>query len=403
MTITSLNAIATKAPSQEVTADLVARVHSTGEILARNAVAADANRLVPEESVAALKRIGAFNISRLQRYGGYEGGARMLMEVARAIGNYCPASAWITVISNGSVMLANRFEYELLDSIFATDEPVLMASMFSSPQGKATKVEGGWQITGKWPFSSNIMNSQWSIGILKTEANGQEGIGFAILPREQYTIDDTWYTIGMRGTASNTMVIDNQFVSELQVIPAERMMGSGFEASAEETFGRRITPHLTMSTTIATPALGASERALDFVVEMSHKRGVTNTNYFPQHSSGAFVSGLGKASQQIESSYLLLSKVADAIDQYAEGTDPMPKPIRARHRGSIGHSGTVLAEAMNDLCWLHGTAAFAENSMLGRLWRDVNTGVRHASITAPLNYELHGDGLVGIELISTKL
>lgn len=391
------------APGMDVVNAMVDRVHSIGEILSRNAATADADRLVPQESVEALKSIGAFNISRLQRYGGHEGGARMLMEVARAIGYYCPASAWITVISNGSVMLANRFDYEVLDRIFAEEQPVLMASMFSSPQGMATRVENGWRISGKWPFSSNIMNSQWSIGILKTEDNGQEGIGFAILPRDQYTIEDTWFTIGMRGTASNTMVIEDQLVSELQVIPAERMMGPGFESLQEETFGRKITPHLTMSTTIATPALGASERALDFVIEMSHQRGVTNTSYFPQHSSGAFVSGLGKASQQIESSYLLLSKAADAIDRYAEGVEPMPKPVRARHRGSIGHSGTVLAEAMNDLCWLHGTAAFSESSMLGRLWRDVNTGVRHASITAPLNYELHGDGLVGIELISTKL
>lgn len=403
MSIAPATEIVSAAPDLDVVNAMVERVHSIGEILIGNAAAADANRLVPEESVQALRRIGAFDISRLKRYGGYEGGARMLMEVARAIGYYCPASAWITVISNGSVMLANRFEYEVLDQIFVDEQPVLMASMFSSPQGKATKVEDGWQISGKWPFSSNIMNSQWSIGILKTDDNGKEGIGFAILPKAQYTIDDTWFTIGMRGTASNTMVIEGQVVPDLQVIPAERMMGPGLEALDEETFGRKITPHLTMSTTIATPALGASQRALDFVIEMSHQRGVTNTNYFPQHSSGAFVSGLGKASQQIESSYLLLSKAADAIDRCAQGINPMPKDVRARHRGSIGHSGTVLAEAMNDLCWLHGTATFSESSLLGRLWRDVNTGVRHASITAPLNYELHGDGLVGIDLISTKL
>lgn len=403
MSITPTTNTVCAAPDMDIVNAMVERVHSIGEILSSNAATADADRLVPQESVEALKGIGAFNISRLQRHGGHEGGARMLMEVARAIGYYCPASAWITVISNGSVMLANRFDYEVLDRIFADDQPVLMASMFSSPQGKATRVENGWRISGKWPFSSNIMNSQWSIGILKTEDNGKEGIGFAILPRDQYTIEDSWFTIGMRGTASNTMVIDDQLVSELQVIPAERMMGPGFESLQEETFGRKITPHLTMSATIATPALGASERALDFVIDMSHQRGVTNTSYFPQHSSGAFVSGLGKASQQVESSHLLLSKAADAIDRYAEGVEPMPKSVRARHRGSIGHSGTVLAEAMNDLCWLHGTAAFSESSLLGRLWRDVNTGVRHASITAPLNYELHGDGLVGIELISTKL
>lgn len=293
--------------------------------------------------------------------------------------------------------------YEVLDQIFVSDEPVLMASMFSSPQGRAVREDDGWRINGKWPFSSNIMHSDWSIGILKTEENGEEGMGFTILPRSGYTIEDTWYTIGMRGTGSNTMVIEDQLVPVNQVIPSSRMMGPGFEADETQTFGRRITPHLTMSTTIATPALGASQRALDFVVEMSHKRGVTNTNYFPQHKSGYFVAELGKAGQQIDSSYFLLKRSADQIDEYAKGTEPMSLPERAKCRGGIGHSGTVLAEAMNDLCWLHGTATFSENNMLGRLWRDVNTGVRHASITAPLNYELHGDGLTGLEMVSTKL
>lgn len=403
MSIAEITRPATQAPDAETVNALVERVHSIGETLARNAPVADANRQVPEESVDELKRIGAFDIARLQQHGGYEGGARMLLEVARAIGYYCPSSAWITVISNGSVMLANRFDDEVLSEIFAGDDPVLMSSMFSSPQGKAVKVDGGWTVSGKWPFSSNITNAQWSIGILKTEDNGEEGIGFVVLPRHQYTVEESWFTIGMRGTASNTMVVEDQFVPDNQIIPTDRMMGPGFEQEENETFGRRLAPHLTMSTTIATPALGASERALDFVIEMSHKRGVTNTSYFPQHASGAFVSGLGKASQQIESSRLLLRKAADAIDDYAAGSEPMSLTERARHRGSIGHSGTVLAEAVNDLCWLHGTATFSDSNLLGRLWRDINTGLRHASITAPLNYELHGDGLVGIDMISSKL
>jgi len=81
----------------------------------------------------------------------------------------------------------------------------------------------------------------------------------------------------------------------------------------------------------------------------------------------------------------------------------MPLAERARHRAGIGHAGHELVDAVNDLCWLHGTAAFAESSLLGRMWRDINTGTRHASITAPMGYELHGNGVTGTEYISTKL
>jgi hypothetical protein len=52
---------------------------------------------------------------------------------------------------------------------------------------------------------------------------------------------------------------------------------------------------------------------------------------------------------------------------------------------------------------LHGTSSFAEFNPLGRLWRDVNTGARHASVAAPMSYELHGDGLLGNDYISAKL
>ena len=81
----------------------------------------------------------------------------------------------------------------------------------------------------------------------------------------------------------------------------------------------------------------------------------------------------------------------------------MPLEQRARHRAGIGHAGHELVDAVNELCWLHGTAAFADNSLLGRMWRDINTGTRHASITAPMGYELHGNGMTGTDYISTKL
>jgi hypothetical protein len=81
----------------------------------------------------------------------------------------------------------------------------------------------------------------------------------------------------------------------------------------------------------------------------------------------------------------------------------MPLERRALHRAGIGHAGHELVDAVNELCWLHGTASFAENSLLGRMWRDVNTGTRHASITAPMGYELHGNAITGTDYISTKL
>lgn len=392
-------------PPQAETSRLVQRVHEIGPLLREQAVVADRNRVLPEATIEALDSADVWRISTLKRYGGHEGGASMLLEVARTLGYYDPAAAWCVVISNGSVMLANRFSDEMLDEVFA-DGPIKAASIFAQPQGTATPDGDGWRISGKWPFASNSLHSDWALGILYIREQGSTDnarVGFVLMKRSEFEIQDTWFTIGMRGSGSNTMVTENLWVPKNRVITFEALMGDGPEQDPQATFGRRLTPHLTMSTSIQAPSLGAATAALAFTTGVAGKRGITYTHYQKQVDSGAFVQNLGAASIQIDGARLLLERAAAEIDAAASGVLPMPLEQRARHRAGIGHAGHELVDALNDLCWLHGTAAFADNSLLGRMWRDVNTGTRHASITAPMGYELHGNGMTATPYISTKL
>jgi hypothetical protein len=113
--------------------------------------------------------------------------------------------------------------------------------------------------------------------------------------RSEYVVNDTWFTIGMRGSGSNTMVTENLRLPENRVITFEELMGTGPERDQDATFGRRLTPHLTMSTTIQSPSLGAAYAALDYTTEIAPKRGITYTDYKRQIDSGAFVHDLGAA------------------------------------------------------------------------------------------------------------
>lgn len=397
--------VVSQPPSKEETAALVERIHQVGPLLREQALIADRNRVLPQASIEALEFADVWRISALKRYGGYEGGASMLLEAARTVGYYDPAAAWCVVISNGSVMLANRFSDDLLDEVFA-DGPIKAASIFAQPQGTATPDGEGWRISGKWPFASNSTHSEWALGILfiKDEHNpSAQQVGFVLMRRDEFEIQDTWFTIGMRGSGSNTMVTNDLWVPHNRVITFQALMGNGPEQDSHATFGRRLTPHLTMSTSIQSPSLGAAYAALDHTQELAGKRGITYTHYQKQVDSGAFVHNLGAASIKIDGARLLLERAAAEVDAAACGTSPMPLEQRARHRAGIGHAGHELVDAVNDLCWLQGTSAFAENSFLGRMWRDVNTGTRHASITAPMGYELHGNGMTGTPYISTKL
>lgn len=384
---------------RNATDDLVARIHGIGPLLRENAPLADRERRVPEASIEALASINAFGINTLRRYGGFEGGARMLLEAARAIGCYCPNAAWITVISNVSSMLSLRFPETVRDKIFVEGVPVRMSSVIVTPGSSAVREGDGYCVSGEWPYASNIFHAEWAIGVVTiTEAEGAEPeTGYAVLRKDQYTIRDTWHTIGMRGTGSNTFVAKEQWVPADQVVRAGALLGPGPEASEETSFLQRLTPVSMFPTVIISGPLGAAQAALDLTVAAAAKRPVTYSKYQPQNTSGAFVQAIGAIRAKIDTAELFLQRATETIDAAARGTEPLPQAARARIRNDIGHATHSLAEALNDIAWLHGAATFADINPLGRLWRDVQTGVRHAMAASPLGYEIGGAGVLGIE------
>lgn len=384
---------------KEATEKLLARVREIGPVLREHAVECDRERRLPAASLAALEGIGVFGINSLAANGGQEGGARMLLDVASEIGRHCTSAAWLTVISSVSAQLGLRFPDSIRSRVYQAGKPTRMASVIVTPGSTALREGDGYRVSGEWPFGSNILNSEWAIGVVhvKESADAAPELGYVLLHKDQYTIKDTWYTIGMRGTGSNNFVARDQWVPADQVARADVILGPGFEVSGASHFLQRLTPVSMFPTVIIAGPLGAAKAALDFVAETSRKRPVTYSKYQPQNTSGAFVQAIGAARAKIDTAEMSLQRAADMIDAAAQGTTPLSMADRAHIRNFDAHATQNLADAVNDLAWLHGTATFAEASPLGRLWRDVNTGVRHAIAASPLCYEIGGAGFLGIE------
>lgn len=387
------------AKKNDATAAIIAKVREIGPVLLENAAEADRERRMPEASIAALEKTGVFGINSLAENGGQEGGARMLLDVTSAIGEYCTNAAWISVISSVSAQLTLRFPASVRERVFEAGKPTRMASVIVTPGATAIREGDGYRVSGEWPFGSNILNSEWAIGVvhIKESDEAEPELGYALMHKDQYTIKDTWHTIGMRGTGSNTFIAKDQWLPADQIQRADAMLGPGFEMAADSHFLQRLTPVSMFPTVIIAGPVGAARAALAFVAEAAKIRPVTYSKYVPQNTSGAFVQGIGAARAKIDAAEMSLQRAADMIDAAAQGTTPLSMQERAHIRNFNAHATQNLADAVNDLAWLHGTATFAEASPLGRLWRDVNTGTRHAIAAWPLCYEIGGAGYLGID------
>lgn len=379
--------------------ELIARIHEIGPLLRDNAPQADQDRRVPDASVEALDSIGAFAINTPAEFGGLNEGARALFDAATAIATYCPNAAWITVISNVSAKLVLRFPQTVQERVFK-NKPVKMSSIIVSPRGGAERDGEGYRISGEWPFASNCLHSEWAVLIVPvTEAPGMEPVpGYVVVHKDQFTIKDTWFTIGMRGSGSNTIIIDDTWVPDDQVIRADYMLGPEVEADPNASFLARLTPPTMFPTMILSSGIGATQTALDLTVEFAAKRGITYSKYSPANTSGAFAQAVGRVQGKIDASRQLLQAACDRIDDAAHRAEPLSIPDRARVRNDLAFAVDNMARAMDEIAWLHGTATFGETNPIGRLWRDVNTGIRHAMAAAPLGYEIGGAAKLGIDL-----
>src|SRR6185437_10807303 len=201
------------------TAELVARARALGPLLAANAAKGEADRRVTEESIQAMVDAGLFKIAVPRRYGGYETSVRTMLEVSAAVGEADGGTAWVLTLVNVCNWLIGLFPQQAQDDIYGADPGALVSGVLA-PTATTVKVDGGWRVTGKWYYNSGSWHSTWAgLGIPVTDADGAVvNQGMALIPREDLTLEDTWFVAGMKSTGSNCLIAEDVFVPEHRVM-----------------------------------------------------------------------------------------------------------------------------------------------------------------------------------------
>src|ERR1700746_2804367 len=112
--------------------------------------------------------------------------------------------------------MLGMFDEQAQDLVWDRNPNTLIASSFIFPAGRARKVDGGYRLRGRWPFSSGVVSCDWNmLGSVVYSDDEADGIGYRIflVPKEDYRILDTWNAAGLRGTGSNDVEVTDAFVA----------------------------------------------------------------------------------------------------------------------------------------------------------------------------------------------
>ena len=380
--------------------ELVQCARSHIGLLERNARDADARRSIPAVTIEALRADGLLRLLTPTRYGGLESSFETQIAVTSELARGCASTAWVAMILTGVGWLASLFPDEALDEVFGADTDAAVAGVLT-PSAQIVRKPGGYQVSGRWSFASGCHHASWAA--LATPRTDECDHGLALIPMSSLTIEDTWHTVGMRGTGSDTIVGSDIFVPDHRFLPLDAALAGELPSQNGSSALYRCSIPAQGTLVLAGPMLGMARAALDYVIERAHTRGVTYTIYERQIDAPTVQIAVAEAASALDTAQLHIARGVDDMASAAEAGSKPDYITRARIRMDTGVAVRNCREAIRTLCSAHGSAAFADQSPLGRIARDIETASRHALVGPELSTEIYGRALLGVEPRITEL
>lgn len=229
------------------------------ETVADRAASAEAARRLDPDVVKAVVSAGFARHFVPARHGGKAGTFVELSAAVATLGESCPATAWSASLFANLARMAAFLPAAGFAEIWADGpDAVVVGSLI--PVGRAEAVDGGWRLSGTWPYVSAVDYADWVLlcGMVPTERTPQARM-FAV-PRSACEIIHDWSSIGMQATGSNTVIVKDVFV------PAARSFDRGdlFTGRAVDSTAacHSVPLQAANGLSFVTPALGAARGAL---------------------------------------------------------------------------------------------------------------------------------------------
>lgn len=252
---------------------LLEAARNLGPVLEARLDACNENRRIPEETIADFQEAGFFKILQSSEYGGYEMDPQVFYAVLMEIARTCMSSAWVLGVIGVHNWQMNLFDAAASEEVWASDPSVLISSSYA-PVGKVTVADGGFKLSGRWSFSSGCEHCDWIFlgAVVPTEDAPWDMKNYRtfLLPKADYQIVDNWDVVGLRGTGSHDIVVDDVFVPEHRT--HNMLADNGGRKFMDKPPLYRLPFMQVFSRAVSTPSLGALEGALEKFVDVAKTR-----------------------------------------------------------------------------------------------------------------------------------
>lgn len=361
-------------------------------------------RRLPLPLVRAMARAGLFQLLRPRALGGLETDPLTFLALIEEVARADASAAWLLMTNNGGLVAAWLSD-RAGRTIYEADPDAVVGGTLV-PRGQALPVEGGYRISGRWPFASGVQHCAWmAVACVVVDGAGQPLPGplgrpqvrACFVPAPACTVLDTWSVGGLRGTGSHDILIEGHVVPEELTCTLDAPPDRPGPLYAFPAWGLG-------AAAMATVCLGAARGAVDALVALAGGAGPAGAAETPPPGGRAgpplgerplLHAQLAQAEAHLGGARaFLLETVGEVWGTVCAGRTPSPQQ-RVRLRLAATHAGDGAVRAVDLANTAAGSAALYTRNPIERAFRDVHAAVHHFNLQ-PWTYEAAGRAILGL-------
>jgi indole-3-acetate monooxygenase len=353
----------------------VARARGLVPLISAHADEAEAQRRLPAAVAEAFAREGLYRIAAPEWCGGEAADPVAQIETLETIAAADGSAGWNLMIGVES--------FGLIAPGFAAcraliEDPMVVLCSSTAAIGRAEAVEGGYRVSGQWQFVSGCHNSQLFGATVRLYRDGAQvpgtGNAYAVVPRADFEIVDTWHVAGLCGSGSHDVRVSGAFVPTSQIVlPLGQVRDPSpllrFPVAARLSYNK------------VAVALGIARAALDAFAALAEGK-IPRFSSRSLRNRPAAQRAIALAEVRVHGARALLLSLVERIWQTVLAGESVPGAQLALFQAACSDAVAGCVEAIDLVADAAGTTANMRGHPLERRARDIRVIRQHATVAS---------------------
>jgi len=365
-------------------------------MLAAAESATRAARAVPQSHIDAIQDSRLIDILQPARFGGMQSHTRLFSRVVEEFAMHCASTAWVyAVLGEHQWIVASYPERAQIEVWGGNRRAVVSSSLV--PRGDAKRVAGGWLVSGRYPFSSGCLHAQWVVVGAFCEAEpGHRHQRYMLMPVHEVSIVDDWRVLGLEGTGSRSLQLDEVFVPDHRSIAFADMIAGTPPGAAVHPDWPMVRAPRNMFAPFSQPPVVLSQARRLLAMVTDHARTRISRGVRRIADSELTHAKLAEAAAEIDLANRSFQwNRAFAVDKLYSGV-PFTAMEMLRTRRDIVLAHRLVKTATDRLCDLMGASFVYDDHPMQPLLRDIQTCLTHGIANVDAAMLPYGRAMLGL-------